>query len=106
MLNRLEETFTGIEVAGPVPREDVDGEPLVVPAGLDGNALPGDAFHGEDQDGEDLDGEALDGEDLDGMPLESVGKDDVDGEALASDEDDGGYNPALPISKWNRPPGT
>ena len=106
MLNRLEETFTGIEVAGPVPREDVDGEPLVVPAGLDGNALAGDAFHGEDQDGEDLDGEALDGEDLDGMPLESVGKDDVDGEALASDEDDGGCNPALPISKWNRPPGT
>jgi len=31
-------------------------------------------------------------------------KADVDGEALDSDEDDGGYNPNLPISKWNRPP--
>jgi len=56
---------------------------------------------GEALDGEELDGAPLDGDPLDGAPLDP--KADVDGEALDSDDDDVGYNPNLPISKWNRP---
>lgn len=52
-----------------------------------------------DGDGEALDGEPLDDEALDGVPIDVKKEEEVKEE----EEDDDGYDPSLPISKWNRP---
>ena len=103
MLNKLEEAFTGMPVAAATSAVAPAAvqQQQSMDAGVDGEPLPGEDIDGQDLDGEALDGEALDGEPLDGAALDP--KADVDGEALSSDDDDVGYNPNLPISKWNRP---
>jgi U2-associated protein SR140 len=69
--------------------------------GLEARFLGTPAAAADDIDGQPLEAD-LDGEDLDGAPLDG---EPIDGEPLQGDGDDeDGYNPNLPISKWNRPP--